>query len=286
MKKNFLIILVSIFLIPSCQQEQYTRVKLDSRLSKYKPRWAPNFLRDFYPRDEEYPTLWGGDMRLGDFSCRIGLYDQNANGRFNDLGKDILLIAPFGQKEVTLHPHATAEYLKEDFTLNLRGEIWQVVRLDTAGRWIDLRKLNDSLPRADVQFMDYLPNFPLQMLAGDTTYFHDHLEENKLLYVEVWSSWHQYSFESTPYLKETFHKNKDKLNVLSIIYNEVDMNRVHRNNKKHGVDWPQAIYSQETGAALLHLGWVPYGVLYSSDGKMIKSGLKPYELDRFLEEFL
>lgn len=269
-----------------CQEDQHIRVKLDHRVSKYKPRWAPNFLLDFYPKDEEYPALWGGDARLGDFSCRIGLYDQNGNQKFNDIGKDILFLAPYGADKVTLFPHATAEYLKADFILDVRGKHWEVIGVDTAGRWIDLRLRKENAPHADVQLIDILPNIPLQTLSGDTIYFHDHLEADKLLYVEVWSSWHQYSFESTPVLKETFHKYKDQLNVLSLIYNEVDYDRVHRNNQKHGVDWPQAIYSQEAGAALLHLGWVPYGVLFSADGRMIKSGLNPNELDRFLEDLL
>lgn len=275
-----------LILFPACQQDEHIRVTLDQRLSKFKPRWAPNFLRDFYPEDEEYPTIWGGDVKLGDFSCRIGLYDQNQNNQFNDIGKDILLLAPYGEDEVTLFPHATAEYLKKDFVLNVRGTYWEVMDLDTFGQWIDLRELKDSLTPPDIQFIDVLPNIPLETLAGDTTYFHDHLEKGKLLYVEVWSSWHQYSFESTPTLKKTYHAYKDQLNVFTLIYNEVDYDRVHRNNKVHGVDWPQAIYSMEAGAALLHLGWVPYGVLFSADGSMIKSGLRPQELDDFLEDFL
>lgn len=279
-------VLLTLFVFAACEGERHVHVRLDQRLSKYKPRWAPNFLRNFYPADEAFPTIWGGDVKLGDFSCRIGLYDQNQNQRFDDIGEDILLLAPFGAQQVTLFPHATAEYLKEDFVLNIRGTYWELVGLDSAGRWLELREKKDQPARADVQFTDVLPDLPLTMLSGDTTHYHDFLEKGKWLYVEVWSSWHQYSFESTPILKKTFHKHKDKLNVLSLIYNEVDYDRVYRNNKKHGVDWPQAIYSLEAGSALLHLGWVPYGVLFSDEGKMIKSGLRPHELDAFLEELL
>lgn len=259
---------------------------LDHRLSKYRPRWTPTILKEFYPSDEAYPTLWGGDIRLDNLSCRLGLYDRNANGRFDDIGEDMILLAPFGAEDVTLYPHANADYWKEDFVLRLKDTSWEVLRLDSAGRWMEIRRLKEPAPSADIQFMDQLPNLPLKTLAGDTTYLHDHLQGDKLLYIEVWSSWHQRSFESTPYLKATFHKYREKLNVLSLIYNEVEYERVHRNNRKHAVDWPQAIYSEAAGTALLHLGWVPYGVLFSPDGKMIKSGLTPHELEGFLEELL
>jgi hypothetical protein len=281
-----ILLLIILGSLTACQDQEPTRIFLDHQITKYRPGWTPGRLREFYPRGEYAPQLRGGDYRQDGLSFRIGLYDQNRNGRYDETGTDILFLAPYGADSVALFPEATAAYLQAENVLGIRDLRFRIDSIAPDGSWLTILPEPDSLARPLVYLPYQLPNLKVKMLGGDSTYLQAFLRPNKYLYVEVWSSWHQYSFEASPLLKNTRDTYKDRLEVLSLIYNEVDYERVYRNNRRYDIDWPQAIYDGEVGSAIKHLGWVPYGALYAPDGKLIKSGLRPWELGAFLEKLL
>ena len=94
------------------------------------------------------------------------------------------------------------------------------------------------------------------------------------------------TFAATPMLKRTYEKYRDYLEIFSLVFNEVEYNRVAQHIAKYELPWDFGIYTERLGAQMMHLGYVPFGALYSPDGKLVKTGLRPWELRRFLETLI
>lgn len=227
--------------------------------------------------------IWGGDVQYKGQSFRIGLYDLNSNGIFNDIGQDVLILAPFEADTFRLLPFSSANYLDTVNTISVGKFRFQVDALSPEGHWIEMHPIIPDTTTPTVYIPDHLPELTVELISGKKLPSDSLLHPGKYLYVELFSTWHQNSFEATPTLKRTYDRYQDRLDILSLVVNEVDYSRVTRHIAQHDLPWNFGIYTLDFGISMMHLGYVPYGALYAPDGKLIKAGLQPWELRRFLE---
>ena len=213
----------------------------------------------------------------------LGLYDLNDNGTFNEVGKDVLILAPFQADTFRLLPFSGANYLAEKSTISAGNLLFEIENISPEGRWIDIKEIRSDTAAPTVYLPSQLPEVEIDLVSGEKLESSLLIGGDKFLYVELFSTWHQTSIEATPILKRTYDKYKDRLEVLSLVVNEVDYSRVSRHIAQHDLPWTFGIYTLDFGIAMMHLGYVPYGALYAPDGKLIKAGLQPWELQRFLE---
>ena len=88
-----------------------------------------------------------------------------------------------------------------------------------------------------------------------------------------------------PELKAAHSRFSDDLAVVQLVMNEADYSRVRGHMKRYDLQWPQAIFTDELGAALMQKS-IPYGILFAPDGTIIKMGFGPGELEPFLASVL
>ncbi|HTA26712.1 MAG TPA: thioredoxin family protein [Bacteroidia bacterium] len=143
----------------------------------------------------------------------------------------------------------------------------------------DVELINNNLP--DVSF---------SLLYGGKSSFKYYEHKSPYIYLEFLGTWCRGCYQAMDDMKELNTKYNDKVTIISIAFNEpasshqtVDTNDIKKVVELHQVDWVQGVADKYI-RRLFYLSSAPYGVLYDSDGNLIKSGMHPKSLLKFLDE--
>ena len=75
-------------------------------------------------------------------AIKVGLYDYNCNGLFNDLGQDRILIGNFEEDIISDKLEKGAIEYSEKVQIPIAGEIYEVVEIEATGKYLKLIKLS------------------------------------------------------------------------------------------------------------------------------------------------
>lgn len=243
----------------------------------------------------------------GDFSdstaqFTIALCDFNSNGRINDIGSDLFIIALYKSESVCVYMGVSQTFIPNRPVILLAQEKKYSADLSRLKENIVLiKKIKKNSAPYDVKLFDHLPDISFPLLSGRSASFSSFKNKKKLIYVSFWNtehndktikSWTEKLPEFMNYmeeLKKIYNQYKDSLFIISLDYNfppphygGEDADKARKLVKEKKYDWVQGIATSDIADEFLVVN-IPYGVLFNSDGSILK--IIPHS-DFFLKEFL
>jgi hypothetical protein len=298
-RTSFVVLLFLASFFIACRQEDPTKVSLDDyAVPNFKYGRPPNYM-DWR---KQFGTSYSSDMarklayariralRSGNFrednkGIRVGVFDANQNGVYNEPGVDYFVVAPFAADTLPMFDGVASPLQPATpFYVQMGRDQYQIDSIAENGKtiWLQPKERADSIAAF---FATQAPLIDILTVAGDTIPLNDFFKPGKYLYVECWSTWFQAAIDGLPELKAAYTRFKEDIEVLHLVMNEVDYQRVEKHVARYEMPWTQAIFTDEIGRQLMQNS-IPYGILFAPDGSIIKMGLGPGDLEPFLEEIL
>lgn len=232
-------------------------------------------------------ALQGGNFRYENYGIRLGVFDVNQNGSYTDTGVDYVTVAPYASDTLPIFPSITSRRLPIlPFSIKMEDQIFEVLSIEKEGLTAEIAYVGPAQSFPGTPYIRYetrIPDLPFVTLSGDTSQLADYLVPGKYLYVECWSTWFQQAIDGLPELKAAYLAHQDHLEVVQLVMNEVDYQRVEDHVNTYQLPWTQGIYTDTLGKYLMQSS-IPYGILYDPEGNLIKSRLLPGELAQFLNQ--
>jgi hypothetical protein len=286
-------------LLSGCQKSHSTKISLDDyAIPEFKYGRPPHYMdwrKQFgtsysssMARKISYArirALRSGNYRENGKGLRIGVFDADQNGSYNDAGVDYITVAPFASDTLAMFDCVASPLQPETpFFVQIENHVYRIDSIQPDGKALWLEAVEDADSLAAV-YPTRIPSFTITTLAGDSLELKEFLQPDKYLYVECWSTWFQAAIDGLPELKAAYTRFNDEIEVLHLVMNEVDYSRVQKQVERYEMPWTQAIFTDELGRQLMQNS-IPYGILFAPDGSIVKMGLGPGELEAFLEEVL
>ncbi|MCB0652934.1 MAG: TlpA family protein disulfide reductase [Saprospiraceae bacterium] len=215
-------------------------------------------------------------------SFNLAVGDMNQNGIFNEVGIDHLFIAPEGIQEVYIHDitSISVAVIQDVNYFEANGDLFKISKIDPKATFINLVNIDD---REDVvpsmKLIDKLPNIEFSLLDGSIANFKDYQGAGKLVYVDFWGLWCEPCLKAMEDLKKIAATNRN-ITIISLNSGD-DIAEIKKYISKKNINWINGI-STKSVQRHFHQNGFPYGALFDIDGKIIKMGLDPIELNKYL----
>jgi thiol-disulfide isomerase/thioredoxin len=134
-----------------------------------------------------------------------------------------------------------------------------------------------------------LPDITFPLLYGGESSFRQYEHKSNYIYIEFWRTLCGHCYEAMDDLKKIHNTYSDKLTMISIAFDEpanpkqdIDTNDIKKVVEVYHLNWTQGVANTYI-RRLFYLNSAPYGILYKSDGTLVKSAISPKELLKFFK---
>ena len=214
-------------------------------------------------------NIRSASVRVGERSFQIGVYDENCNGSFADLGGDLVLIGEFEGEFLPKSRSDGASPLGEETLIQVDDQTFEILEVDPDGGFI--RIVPSDKPYTRLKNGSLLPKFELVMLSGESLSLESLIETEKFLLIDFWGHWCGGCIQALPELKRAADELGDKLTILSLHRGDHDEARKIIENE--GLHWLQAKSSEALVEAFLVDSWPSY-ILVDGEGRVRKLGIQ------------
>ena len=192
--------------------------------------------------------------KLGEDSVKIGLFDANSNGLYNDVDEDRIFIGNYETGFISDLQNEGAVTITPRTLVEINEKFYEVVHIEPAGKYIDLQPTNQSFQR--LKNGDDMPNLPFTTIKGDSTYLYDHLSSENYTLLDIWGTWCKECTFQLPKLKQldSMHAN---LNVIGLNYMDSE-ERAVRYIEEHKIKWFNG-YADEN--IVKTFCWIPFLII-------------------------
>lgn len=145
-------------------------------------------------------------------------------------------------------------------------------------------KINAS--KATAEGANYL-DFDAIQVDDSVVKFSSFVDGENYLLVDFWAPWCGPCKRAMPFIKAVYEKyNKKGLRVLGVCTWEKDTEAFKKAEEEHGIVW-ESIYDKESaGADTYGVRGIPHLMLISPEGKILKRGITPDELEATIAEYI
>jgi len=166
--------------------------------------------------------------------------------------------------------------------LDLHGEYFKILNIDTLGRFIQLQKV-DSINRNSSLYLDNYVRNNVFVNSDTVFHIHDYLHQDKLVLIDLWSEFTPSFTDDLQIFNELQKKYKDDFIVLGLLDSkkQEDLDRLV---KWHKITYQVGLSNIDVNQDLVKNG-SPYKSLISPSGKFIKRRIKTSEVEKYLLEF-
>jgi peroxiredoxin len=256
------------------------RVSYPLTFYRFKDRLPDNLL---YYRD----AYRAGEIALRDTTHHIGIFDENADGRFDDLGSVMLVIDVDGDGKLD-GSLDSAELYEASEPFNVAGTTYEVMHISAMGDEIALSVADTTVPAK--QFISPghpAPEFTMENLEGAQVRLSDY--RGQVVLLDFWATWCNPCIIELPNVLQTYREYKEK--GFRIIGLSLDENRGQLADfvKGRKVPWPQLFdgkgWKMEI-AQLYRVSAIPATFLLDRSGTIRYKNVRGPELARRVEELL
>ncbi len=216
-------------------------------------------------------------------SFSIALYDANHNGSFNEIGVDQIFVGLPGEKYFLLgfdkNQTITGDFIDEKIVMQVRNKKFEILEIDKSGDYVIIKPCSEDRIATIKQF-EYIPDIKVQLSNGDSLNLRKIIDKKKYIYVEIWTKTCPGCIAELPIMNEIAEKYKSKLNFIGL-YDKGDLMELNNLIIKYGINTNQAL-SSTIANYNFSLDGYPYGLLFSKDGKLIKTDVNSKKLIEFL----
>ncbi len=277
--KLSLIFLSFIFSLSYSTQAQDTiLVKLDTKVynKSYNQEMLDALRSANLPVDNK--GMLAGDYKDEQIAFRIAI--NNTDSKQVKIGEDGILIGAYKSDSIYLNTTP----MEQNMLIGNEDKYFRLVEVDPEGKFLKfvpfIENTNDSVR---FTLFDRLPKQDFKSLNGEDISLRDYLGQGKYIYLEIWGLWCSPCLQATDSLKKIFEEYNHNLTIISLNYKDTDYEAVNNYIESKEMYWINGFTNEKINKAI-NLNGIPYGILFSPDGKLIEEKLHPFKLDRYLKE--
>lgn len=202
-------------------------------------------------------------------AIKVGLYDYNCNGLFNDLGQDRILIGNFEEDIISDKLEKGAIEYSEKVQIPIAGEIYEVVEIEATGKYLKLIKSN-KVYHKPLGIGDNVGDIKIELISGQTIKINELQKENKFILLDFWGSWCRGCTQQLPDLKRLAN-NSNKIQVIGLNYGD-NLSTIKNHLSKHDILWENGIANDEIMNKLRIDGFPNYLLIDKNGNIVIMNG--------------
>ncbi|PKV49060.1 thioredoxin-like protein [Aquimarina sp. MAR_2010_214] len=174
---------------------------------------------------------WYGEFTYNDKNYKVAMKEYGLGGKsfaiFQESNKDFL-------------KRSSGYYIEynEGDMVRLDSTYFLMDRINLNAKEIYLRKLELKGKVYGEHTGNYIKDYKLNTLTGDTITLSSLFDNNTYLVLDFWGTWCGPCKKLTPDLKKLREENKDKLAILGIAYQE-DVTKVRKYVNSNAIEWQQ-----------------------------------------------
>jgi len=196
---------------------------------------------------------------------KIGLFDYNCNGLYNDVESDRVLVGSFEGDSISGNlAHGAVEYL-ENVQVPIAGEIYEVIEIEATGQYIKLTKSNRTY-HPPLGVGDYVGDLEIELVSGKKTTLSSVQTEGRYLLLDFWGSWCKGCTQQLPDLKTLASTHPEQIQILGLNFGDTATS-LDQYLSKYEINWENAIASQNI-METLRIDGFPTFLLIDPEGKI------------------
>ncbi|MDX1628966.1 MAG: TlpA disulfide reductase family protein [Fulvivirga sp.] len=198
-------------------------------------------------------------------AIKVGICDYNCNGLFNDLGEDRIVIGDFDKDVISGKLEKGAVKYSENVQIPLSGEVYEVVDIETSGKYLKLVKSNKTYHKP-LGIGDNVGDLQIELITRQTVTVNELLQEKEFILLDFWGSWCKGCTQQLPDLKR-LAKNSDNLLLVGLNYGD-NLSAIQNYITKHDIKWKNGIANEEI-MKKLRIDSFPSYLLIDKNGSLI-----------------
>lgn len=225
---------------------------------------------------EEMQIVRFADFPSKNYAAQIVMIDANRNGKFEYDSIDMFGLSGFKESFQIHKVNFTKS--KEPVVVKIGKEFFEV-NLREDGTGVELVAKGEEKDQYVIAYPYLLPEVEFKKLTKNAA-----LQKNngKFTYVEFWGTWCKPCIEIVPDIKKLKNQFDDHLNIVSVNYRDQDMDRVKRFILKKKMNWDHIVATRDLLEEFGNPNFVPCGILFDPQGRLIQYGIEPDEVKAFL----
>lgn len=226
------------------------------------------------------------DAFLKKDSVKLALVDGNADGLYNGIGDDKILVGDYKTNSIDDKQGEGNFVVGENTVIKVHDQCYQIAEIEPTGKFIKL--LPTAKSRFDTAHPDYLekgdiiPNLAYKTLEGENTSLHRSLSEEKYNLIDFWGTWCRGCVLDTDTLKQLYHKYGKKLNIIGMNYAD-DKQKANKYITKKNINWEHGFASEEMVKQFSIEGF-PFYILVDKDKKILAFDVSLKDVESILNE--
>jgi len=237
-----------------------------------------------------YPTVliycrgayYGGSITLGEAAYRLAVFDENTDGRYDDLESGILLI-DVDQDDALLTTVDSHEQYRLDEPFNIDGTVYRVVTVAANGSQIEIEESDEWVEeRPSLEVGHPAPLFTATDTGGREVALHSLRGQTVIL--DFWASWCAPCMLELPTMKTIAVLFRDS--VVAVLWINLDRSQTafEQARSSYGIDYPQIYDGKDRAiASLYRIAGLPTTYVIDPDGTIKAKGLHGPELIELIE---
>lgn len=227
------------------------------------------------------PIARMGYFRLNGIDYTIGFWDVNNDGiiskKYIDgefyIG-DRLLLAEGKQDTLDENFHKNGYKIFEDVIAFSKANI-KIEEFDSLGSYVRVSSTEQPATVSRIKEGDILPSFSYKLIDNTTTHDVYALKGNgKYKLIEFWGTWCRGCVQLIPDLRTLYAEYGDRLDILSLNFNDSDLEKVAKFIDAKEMTWQQGLSTLELNRKL-GVNMFPYSILVDENFKIIAIKIQP-----------
>jgi thiol-disulfide isomerase/thioredoxin len=195
---------------------------------------------------------------IGDKNFRVGLFDINQNGVFNDFGKDLISVKTGNNLTLSKSAWKGAVMLSDSVQITFNNEPFWVKRVTANGDSILLEKAT-QLNKQNFGIGLPFPKLTCETINGASINIPLIGEGTDFLIIDVWGSWCSGCTSQLPFLMKLLNE-KPNVSVLGLNYGD-SKEGIRAYMQTHGIDWTNGMLSKDMRKNLFIEGFPTFFLL-------------------------
>ena len=196
---------------------------------------------------------------------KIGLYDYNCNGLFDNIEKDRIMIGDNGKNKISGRLQKGAITFTKNTLISIMGMTYEVIEIETSGKYIKIAE-SEKIYHKPIGIGDNISDLKIELISGEIITVKDLLKENSYVLLDFWGSWCKGCTQQLPELKNLARTSRN-MEVIGINYGD-DLNEIERYLLKHDIKWKNGRAS-EAMIKKLRIDGFPNYLLIDQDGNIL-----------------
>ena len=220
------------------------------------------------------------NARINNQYIKIGLYDYNWDGTFDNIGTDLIMISEDTLKELFTSVLKGATVLSDTTLLMIGETVYELKEISYTGKSITLEISNIPFEKP-IGIGSTLPEFKIEFLDSTSSIINTEFSKYDYTIIDIWGSWCGGCTFQLPKLQSIYRKYQDKVSVLGLNYGDSNKNAI-KYIIKHDIKWQNGKLSKEFKDKV-PISSYPTFIVVDNKGKMILITSGTLEISEFLE---